>query len=291
MVKRTLSLPGLGLAVACLWSPVVHTWGPEGHHIVAKIALGRLTPEAKKATQDLLGAEDFVAVSTWADEVRSQRPETYNWHFVDIPYDQLNYLAVRDCKPTPRGDCILAELERARHDLTDATLAKERRAEALKWIIHLMGDLHQPLHCIDNHDRGGNDVFVTVAGEPPPPPGVRLNLHGVWDARIIADRETDETKYLDMLTAEYQSQQVMGAPIDFTAWAEASHQIAVQYAYAYPGFSPGAPPPPTQVVALDKEYQNNARLAIDHQLELAGVRLASVLNSAFRSLRSSGTRH
>ncbi|MFI5177102.1 MAG: S1/P1 nuclease [Vicinamibacterales bacterium] len=284
-MKLTRQAVVLAAIAVCLSSPSVHSWGPEGHHIVAKIALGRLTPEAKKATQDLLGTEDFVAVSTWADEIRSQRPETYNWHFVDIPYDQLNYLATRDCKPTPQGDCILAELDRARHDLTDAALPKEKRAEALKWIIHLMGDVHQPLHCIDNHDRGGNDVFVSLVGQPPPPPGVRVNLHGVWDTRLIAMQTLDENAYVQTLAAEFQSTAIAGVPIDFTAWAESTHQIAVEYAYVYPGFSPGAPPPATQLVPLDKEYQDKARLAVDHQLELAGVRLASVLNSAFRNLR------
>jgi hypothetical protein len=284
-MKTTLRAVGLAWVAACLWAPAVHTWGPEGHHIVATIALGRLTPEAKKATQDLLGTEDFVAVSTWADEIRSQRPETYNWHFVDIPYGQLNYLATRDCKPTPQGDCILAELDRARHDLTDASLAKDKRAEALKWIIHLVGDLHQPLHNIDNHDRGGNDVFVTLAGQPPPPPGVNLNLHAAWDTRFIALRTPDESAYVDTLAAEFQSTPIAGSPIDFVAWAEAAHQIAVEYVYVYPGFTPGTPPAPGHTIELNKEYQDKARLAIDHQLELAGVRLGSVLNSAFRPLR------
>ena len=276
------------MAVAIVCAMVctnLHAWGPEGHHIVAQIALQRLTPEAKRATQDLLGAEDFVAVSTWADEIRSQRPETYNWHFVDIPYDQLNYLATRDCKPTPQGDCVIAELDRARRELTDATLAKGKRAEALKWIIHLMGDLHQPLHAIDNHDRGGNDVFVSLAGQPPPPPGVNVNLHAVWDARLIAIREPDENKYVGLLATEFQAQQIAGSPIDFVAWAESSHQIAVEYVYVYPGFTPGTPPDKSRPVELNQEYQDKARLAIDHQLELAGVRLASVLNSAFRNLR------
>ena len=128
-----------------LTAPVVHGWGPEGHHIVARIALARLTPEAKQGVQALLGSDDFVGAATWADEIRSQRPETYNWHFVDIPFGEMKYDAARDCKPTPQGDCILAQLERARKDLTDASLSQDRRKEALKWLIHLVGDLHMKL--------------------------------------------------------------------------------------------------------------------------------------------------
>src|SRR5262245_15146443 len=125
----------LAAAAIGLTPLIIHGWGPEGHHIVARIALGRLTPEAKQGVQALLGTEDFVAASTWADEIRSQRPETYNWHFVDIPFGEMKYDAARDCKPTPQGDCIIAQLERARKDLSDTSLPTERRREALKWII------------------------------------------------------------------------------------------------------------------------------------------------------------
>ncbi len=268
-------------AAIVLASPTTRAWGPEGHHIVARVALSRMTPEAKQAAQALLGSEDFVAVSTWADEIRSQRPETYNWHFVDIPFGEMKYDAARDCKATPQGDCAVAQLERARKDLLDASLPADRRREALKWLIHLVGDLHMPLHAIDNHDRGGNDVPVTLVGQPPPDPGVRVNLHSVWDSRIIAIRNPDEAGYVDSLATAFQGQQLYGTPVDFTAWAEQSHQIAVEYVYTYPGFTPGAPP--AAPVALSKEYQDAARLAIDHQLELAGVRLGALLNSAFRA--------
>jgi hypothetical protein len=277
MIRRVLTVVA---ALACVLPRTVQGWGPEGHHIVARIGLERLAPETRQAVEQLLAPEDFVAVSTWADDIRKDRPETYNWHFVDIPYSEFHYDAARDCKPTPQGDCVVAELVRARHDLTDTSLSKEQRREALKWVIHLMGDLHQPLHAIDNHDRGGNDVMVTLVGQPPPPPGVNVNLHSVWDTRVIANRDPDETSYLGALTTEFKGNQPASGTIDFIAWAESSHQIAVEYVYTYPGFSPGSPP--GHPVELSQSYQNDARLAVDHQLELAGVRLAAVLNSAFR---------
>ena len=280
-MMRYRAIVALVTAGMCLTPPVIRAWGPEGHHIVARIALARLTPEAKQGVETLLGPEDFVAVSTWADEIRSQRPETYNWHFVDIPFGEQKYDAARDCKTTPQGDCVIAQLERARKDLTDASLPADRRREALKWLIHLMGDLHMPLHAIDNHDRGGNDVLVTIVGQPPPDPGVRVNLHGVWDTRLIAIRNPDEVAYVESLATAFKGQQLYGTPIDFATWAEQSHQIAVEYAYTYPGFTPGAPP--TSPIGLSKDYQQAATLAIDHQLELAGVRLGALLNTAFRA--------
>jgi hypothetical protein len=266
----------LPLALACLWAPAVHTWGVEGHHIVARIALSRLTPEAKGAVQALLGADDFVSASTWADEVRSRRPETYNWHFVDIPVDAISYDAVRDCKPSSRGDCIIAELERARRGIADTSLSAEARKEALKFLIHFVGDLHQPLHATDNQDRGGNDVHVTLAGAAA---RGSVNLHSVWDTTLISARGLGDAAYADLLIADLKAHPVEGGPIDFVRWAEQAHEVGVQVTYAYPGFSPTGPP--KEAIALDDPYLKKAEPTIDRQLTVAGVRLALVLNEAF----------
>jgi len=270
------------LVVLCLWPGVwsgqLGAWGVEGHHLIARIALSQMTPDATRAVQDLLGTEDFVACSTWADEVRPQRPETYNWHFVDIPYDQYAYNAGRDCPSSARGDCIVAELDRTRQVLLDATRAKDQQKEALKFLIHFVGDLHQPLHAIDNHDRGGNDVHVLLVGHPPPATG-SLNLHTVWDTTLISQRGLDEAAYAERLIQEVRAHPLPVGLIDFAQWAGDTHQIAVQYAYAYAGFSPTGPP--ANPVELGTEYQAQGQLAVDHQLELAGVRLAAILNGLF----------
>ena len=110
MIRRTV------LAVALTLLPVsvaqLGAWGGQGHHIIARIALSRLTPEVQRTVTALLGPEDFVTISTWADDVRSARPETYNWHFVNIPHGPSKYDAARDCKPSDRGDCVVAAIER-----------------------------------------------------------------------------------------------------------------------------------------------------------------------------------
>ena len=109
---------------------------------------------------------------------------------------------------------------------------------------------------------------------------MRVNLHSVWDFRLIAIRNPDEASYVESLATAFKGQQLFGTPVDFATWAEQSHQIGVEYVYTYPGFTPGAPP--TRPIDLSKDYQTAASLAIDHQLELAGVRLGAVLNAAFR---------
>lgn len=275
-------LLGLVLALCCVRPEHVIAWGADGHHIVARIALLRMTPAAKQAAQELLGADDFVASSTWADQVRSARPETYNWHFVDIPVGQNTYDPARDCKATDRGDCIIAELQRAEVEITNSALRIEPRREALKFLIHFVGDLHQPLHAIDNADKGGNDVHVTLVGQPPPTRGT-LNLHAVWDSSILSQRTVmNEEEYANLLLQSAPAHRA-DAPIDFVAWALESHRLAETCAYAYPGFAPGHPPLSTVVVDLDVAYQQKAQTVIAQQLTLAGLRLADTLNRVFAS--------
>jgi hypothetical protein len=245
-------------------------WGSDGHHIVARIAWSQMTDAAKHAAQDLLGTADFIASSTWADEVRSRRTETYNWHFVDIPYGANSYDAARDCKVSVRGDCIIAELTRAQHAIGDTTLSKDQRTDALKFLIHFVGDLHQPLHAIDNHDKGGNDVHVTIAGRR------TTNLHSVWDSVVINSRGMGEEAYANSLIEDLNVHPVPPGPIDYIAWVQSVHEIAVKEAYTYPGFSTTGPPSGT--VPLGDSYVTKAQRVVDRELVLAGVRLAMILN-------------
>ena len=160
-------------------------WGAVGHRVVARIAWAWLTPAAGPRPRRCSAAgvdAVSVAAATWADEVRSARPETYNWHFVDIPSASRDTTPTRDCPATEKGDCVIAEIARARVDLVDARRTSALKAEALKFLIHFVGDLHQPLHAIDNHDRGGNDVSVNaLRGEE----GRATNLHAAWDTGLI----------------------------------------------------------------------------------------------------------
>jgi hypothetical protein len=267
------------ITIVSLRPTSVRAWGVEGHHIVARIAWSQMTPATKHGVQNLLGADDFVRASTWADEVRPQRPETYNWHFVDIPYRETKFDPLRDCKPTDRGDCIIAELERTRRVLSDATGSTEEQKEALKFLMHFVGDLHQPLHVIDDLDRGGNDVHVTLAGQPAATVRGTANLHGVWDTTFISQAGLDETAYAESLIADLTAHPVPQTQVDFAKWAEDGHRIGVQVAYAFDGFSSTGPP--AGVVELSTEYQRAALSVIGQQLELAGVRLARLLNELF----------
>jgi len=267
------------LAIAWLQVPAVGAWGVIGHRVVARITWGLLTPAARAQATSLLGdaPEAFVAASTWADEVRSARPETYNWHFVDIPYGETHYDAVRDCPATERGDCVIAEIARASADLADTGKATVQRAEALKYLIHFVGDIHQPLHCIDNHDRGGNDVRVLALRADD---GRNTNLHAAWDTGLINLSTETEAARGDRLSAAVLDMHPGDLDLDPIKWAEHGHATAERVTYKYPSFSPAGPGP--DPIGLDETYRTRAAAAIDYQLQLAGHRLAVLLNSLFK---------
>ena len=274
--RRPAIVVALCLVLAgTVWSPRVQAWGAVGHHIVARLAWALMTPTARiRASALVEGEQDaFVAAATWADEVRPQRPETYNWHFVDIPVGEPKYDEKRDCPPTDRGDCVIAAIARLRTVLADLNGPGAARSEALKFLIHFVGDLHQPLHSIDNHDRGGNDVRVTaLRGED----GRQTNLHAVWDTGLINLSTETEAARAERLLAAVKASPVT-VELDVLKWVEESHDVGVRVVYGYPSFSPSGPG--TNPIALEEAYRATAISTIDRRLQLAGARLAALLNA------------
>jgi S1/P1 Nuclease len=268
-------LPVALFAAALLVPARPAAWGAPGHHIISIVADTRLTPEARRAVSALLGTETLVTVSTWADQVRGDRPETSNWHFVNIPYGEARYDATRDCAAAPRGDCVIAAIARFRNAVRDTTLTADARLEALKFIVHFVGDLHQPLHAIDNRDRGGNDV--RVAGDA----GRATTLHAVWDSGVIQRRGLDAPTYARLLLDDLVARPLAPAQlvVDVVRWAESAHRAGVESTYAFPEFTRGASPPAP--IRLDDAYYRRAQEAVDRQLLLGGVHLAALLNEMF----------
>ena len=222
--------------------------------------------------QDLLGGEPeaaMVTASTWADEVRPHRPQTAPWHFVDIPIGSRGYDAARDCK---NDDCVVAQIEHERAILADPKLIAPVRAEALRFLIHFVGDIHQPLHASDNADRGGNEVKVVLGRK-------HTNLHAVWDVDIVKSLGTNADHVACDLAAHITSAdkakwQTGGA----ANWANESWRIAGAEIYVKLPASGGTNAP----VILPADYASAERPIVSAQLEKAGVRLAWVLNSALR---------
>ena len=220
------SLAGTALAGSALGPSSAWAWGNEGHQIIALIAADRLTTAARAEVADLLGGDarpTMANASTWADYIRPARPESAPWHYVNIEITASGYNAATDC---PAENCVVAQVEKDARIVADHKLAKPVRAEALRFLIHFAGDLHQPLHCADNHDRGGNEVSVLIGAQ-------ETNLHSVWDTDVVAALGQDPEHVASALGAQISSADEAswgrGSPVD---WANESFRIAKHAIYS-----------------------------------------------------------
>lgn len=240
--------------------PKAPRWYDEGHRLVARLAESRLTPRAAAAIHELLSGESLAAASSWADQIRGQRRETAPLHYVNIPLGSDAYRPERDC---PGGRCIIAAIERDRLILADSSAGPARRAEALRFLVHFIGDLHQPLHVASDGDRGGNDRHVTLLGRS-------RNLHEVWDGELLDVDGVSESGTFEELRRTMRSLDLTalerGTVVD---WAMEGHRIAAEHAYRLPRDG-----------ALGRPYVRLNRPRVDRALIAAGVRLALVLNQA-----------
>jgi hypothetical protein len=245
-------------------------WGPTGHEAVAALAAERLTPVTTQELTRLLGTESLVQVSVWADEVRNTtHKHTVSWHFVNIPISSGGYRASRDCA---QGNCVVAVIQRQEQILRDRTRSAAQRAEALKFLVHLIADIHQPLHAADAADRGGNGREIV-------PVGGSRNLHAAWDGGIIQSRGSNTRALVaaanQWLQTQTESTIAGGSPED---WVNESYRVARDIAY-------------TQVRgddAITGPERVEALRIIEKRIARAAVRLAAVLNSAIAV--STGTR-
>ncbi len=253
------------LAVLCAAKPAL-AFGPEGHQIVAGIAWRELDPAARAHVAALLGGEAMMVLqSNWADEIRDQRPGTAQWHYVNVEIGVPGYDAARDCR---FGDCVVAQIPRDAQILSDAKMPQAARAEALRFLIHFVGDIHQPLHVADRHDEGGNKFFVIWHGK-------RISLHKIWDTDVVLTLGTDSERIADDIESRLTPQQrkdfSAGTPAD---WANESLALAQSDIYAR---LPASGPP-----RLPDDYALQESGAARLQLTKAGLRLAAMLNAIYR---------
>ena len=248
-------------------------WGPEGHSIVAEIAQRHLTPKAAAQVRQIMGKDASLAsLSSWADDYRALHIETSRWHFVDIPIDAQGYDEARDCASTPQGDCIVHEIARNLHDLEDAASSAQQRLEALKFVVHFVGDINQPLHTV-GEPQGYNGMAVCYFSGPAKNDCVPTNLHAVWDTGLIRSIFYDWGAYVEYLENDWIPQQDIsalsaGSPVD---WALEAHTAA--HDVVTPGVNMND--------HLGAAYLSKVRPTLDRQLAAAALRLARTLNEAF----------
>jgi hypothetical protein len=236
-------------------------WGKTGHRVTGKIAEAYLTPEALAAITDILGSENLAEASIWADVMRGSPdgiwPRAANaWHYVTIPQGKT----YADVGAPESGDAITA-LAGFGDTLRSETASKEEKALALRFAVHIIGDLHQPLHAGNGTDDGGNWFTVAFFNKA-------TNLHAVWDSGMIDDEQLSFTEMAEGLSRSITPEQA-------AAWQQVDPVVWV-----------------TESAAIrDTIYPDDVKLmggyVFDHQAEYrtrlsqAGVRMAAYLNEVF----------
>lgn len=231
-------------------------WGNIGHKVVGEIAERKLNPKVKLIVNDLLDGESMANASTWADEIKSDPLyKQYNpWHYVNMPLDK----EYSDIQKNQRGD-IVSTLKESIKILKNPESTKELKSFYLKFLIHLVGDIHQPLHTGRFEDRGGNDIKLSFLGKS-------TNFHIVWDVHII---EHLNMNYLE-LSDELINMRDVDYSLDPDNWVFETHQdVKILYAEI------------KNINEIDVDYINDKIPFIKHKLFKAGSTLAGVLNHIF----------
>ncbi|RNF86512.1 S1/P1 nuclease [Montanilutibacter psychrotolerans] len=243
-------------------------WGKLGHRLVADLAAQDLRPAARAEVAALLAGEPeptLAGVASWADELRDNNPQlgrtSSRWHYINLGEHACRYDAAQACR---NGDCVVEAIRRQLAILADHARSRDDRRQALKFVVHFVGDIHQPLHAGNASDKGGNEVQVSL------PDGTGSNLHSLWDSGMLKASGLDEPAYLRRLDALPLAVAVTRTPLtpDTAGWAEASCRIAAQ---------PGLYPPRAK---LSADYMGTWRPVAEEQMRRAGSRLAELLNAA-----------
>lgn len=298
-------------------APSARAWGCKGHQTVALIAEKHLTPEAKQMVLTLLSSNpidpkvkrycggavnDLMAdASTWPDDIRGER-KNGPWHYIDIPRGAQRGPLERFC-----GDegCVTKAIAEQVAILKDKNAEGAKRADAARYIIHFVGDLHQPLHATTNDDEGGNCVPVKYFRRKPRDTGHGFspNLHSLWDTAILErDMEgADPAEYAETLEenfgADIEGWQKAGIHVDDWAWESHDEAETVTYGGLSPkiGIEPNVPVHSCADdnnigqrllqahIAAGESYQETAGPVVERRIAQAGVRLAMILNEAAKS--------
>lgn len=259
MKKIVRSFLVSALAAVCI------SWGTTGHFTVGQIAEKHLTPAAKNAVKDLLGNESLADVSTWADDVRgeSEYKATGPWHYINLPSGLDSQAFVQKVLSMP-GDNVYKAVLKCEQDLRSNGASRKEKTKALKFLVHLVGDLHQPMHVSHAEDKGGNTIQVQYKGKG-------SNLHSVWDSKLLDDQEMDYKALAEKLDKEPRPQVAPWKKNNMLTWLWESYQVSERL-YNEVG---------TNNRKLKDDYYRNHIDISNKRLQLAGLRLASVLNSIF----------
>lgn len=261
MRKLLFSLALLASLPLRLWA-----WGVEGHRAIGIIAENHLSEKARREVAALLGPQSLAMVSTIPDEMRSlpEYKETGPWHYVNTPAGLAHDQYIQALKAQPEVNAYTILLLKIK-EMKDPAKTREQRAEALIFVVHIVGDVHQPLHTGHAEDKGGNDIKMTYRGKD-------TNLHSLWDSGLLDYQGLTYTElgqqYSPVPTSLAKTWQATADPAE---WLFESYTLAGQL-YTEAAQNPNP----------DFRYYPAHAGIVKQRLQQAGLRLAAVLNEAFK---------
>jgi nuclease S1 len=276
-------------------------WGVDGHKIVALVAQQFLDPDVKKKVDallksdtDKLTAKDIASRAVWADKYRDSDRNgkkirfngTRQWHFVDIELKSPNFdkacfdhsalPADTAASKGPAQSCVADKIQQFLAELKNPKTSKAERLLALKFLLHFVGDIHQPLHAADNNDQGGNKVFVIFGKHT-----VAEKLHAYWDDVLVENLGKDVDQVAAMLANKFKDKKADWMKGDPKAWANESFGQARDVAYKLPTATK-LDKHKVKSFVIDKAYDDKAQPVVAEQLAKGGMRLAMILNDALK---------
>lgn len=261
-MTKTIALFFFLLAPAICFS-----WGVTGHRVVGEIAQRHLTKKAKKELQNLIGMESLSLWANWADFIKSDTTHTWDhvskWHYVNLPGNlgKEDFLAALQ---NLKGENLYTQIKALTTELKDKSLTIEKRQIALRFLVHFVGDLHQPLHVGREEDLGGNRVKVSWFDK-------QTNLHTVWDSEIVEFQQYSYTEYACNLDIANEEEVKNWQQSSLEEWFYESYVLANKVYASVPADG-----------KLGYKYNYIFKTDLDLQLLKGGLRLAKILNEALK---------
>lgn len=266
-MKKLNLLKKAAIAFALIYVPfTAGAWGVLGHRIVGEVADYYLSVKARKAVQQILGTESMAMAANWADFIKSDTAYNYlsNWHYVNLPesLSQSDVFTFLDKQPGPN---IYNKTNEMIVVLKNPKSTAEQKKLALRMVIHLMGDMHQPMHTARKDDLGGNKILLTWFGE-------KSNLHRVWDEGLVDFQQLSYTEYTKAINHP--------TALQLGAWQRSSLKDCVFESYQICNkiYATGV----KNDDKLSYRYNFDWIDTVNEQLLKGGVRLAKVLNDIYK---------
>lgn len=285
------SLRALSLVVLAGAAHAAFAWSATGHMVIAAIAKRELTPYALSEAERLLKvgatdrATDFISSGPWADDVRNDHPESGPWHYINLHFRSDRKRVTNQ----PEKDNVVAAIEKFRKILADKSKSDAERADALRYLIHFVGDIHQPLHAVardsDAHpqgDRGGNDFDIQppffLANQPRPP----RNLHSLWDSGVGLFPYIDRPLTADGRKTVQAQADAFIASLPRDSMKDLSHRTPMEWAQESLAAAKKTVYDIREGTVPGQEYVENGQRLVAQRATLAGYRLADILNESLR---------